>query len=790
MPAKKTKAPSDQPSSKKAGKKAAEGASKALLIVESPAKEKTIARYLGSKGYVVRSSYGHIRDLPERRLGVDEKKDFAPDYVVLPKAKKILSDIEALVGKSTRVYLATDQDREGESIAWHLVEALDIPPEKAARITFHEITPHAIAEALEHPRAIDERLVNAQQARRVLDRLVGYKLSPLLWKKISRGLSAGRVQSAALALLVEREREIRDFKPESYWGVKALLEKAGHPPFEADLVRWKGEKVESSKTFELFAEPYRVRVTILRAAASVEELKKALAGKEVRVLETERKETRRFPPPPFATSGLQQAASQRLGFTAKRTMMVAQSLYEGVDVGGEGAVGLITYMRTDSFSVATSAAQEAAQFLAKRFGPSYVPPKPPVYQQKSSLAQEAHEAIRPTSILREPALAKKHLTPDQARLYELIWNRFAASQMTPAVYDSIAAEMACGDAVFRASGRTLKFDGFLKAAEAAQEAEGEGEPDATSSEESQAPIPPLAQGDPLDLVEIKSQELSTSPPPHYNEASLIKTMEKHGIGRPSTYAPTISTLFERHYAQRQPKDRRILPTELGSLVIDKLKEHFPDVVSLAYTAKMEARLDSIAEGKEPWTRVVRDFYDPFSRALAEAARVMRDERVKPAPTDEKCPICGKPMLLRQSRFGKYLGCSDFPKCKGKIALDAQGKKLVAEETGEICDLCGKPLVYRQGRRGRFIACSGYPACKNSYTLDAAGNKIESSRPIPTSRRCEKCQSPFLLRLGKRGYFIACSGYPKCRNLKRLSREEGESLKAEFEASHPKPKPST
>ncbi len=769
-----------------AAKKPSQDSAKALLIVESPAKEKTIARYLGSKGYVVRSSYGHIRDLPERRLGVDEKNDFAPDYVILPKAKKILAEIETWVGKSSRVYLATDQDREGESIAWHLVEALDIPPEKAARITFHEITPQAIADALQHPRSIDERLVQAQQARRVLDRLVGYKLSPLLWKKISRGLSAGRVQSAALALLVEREREIKDFKPDNYWAVKAILEKTGHPPFEAELVRWKGEKVESSKTFELFAEPYRVRITILRTAESVSELKKEIAGKDIRVAATERKETRRFPSPPFATSGLQQAASHNLGFTAKRTMMVAQSLYEGVDLGEEGAVGLITYMRTDSFSVAASAAQEAAQYIARRFGPDYVPHKPPVYQQKSSLAQEAHEAIRPTSILREPGQVKRHLTPDQARLYGLIWNRFAASQMTPAVYDSLSVEISCGDAVFRASGRTLKFDGFLKAAEASQE--GDADLDAEPASAAEAPIPPLADGERLHLNELKAQEISTSPPPHYNEASLIKTMEKHGIGRPSTYAPTISTLFERHYAERQPKDRRILPTDLGGLVIDKLKEHFPDVTSLAYTAKMEDRLDSIAEGKEPWTRVVRDFYDPFSRALAEAARVMRDERVKPAPTDEKCPICGKPMLLRQSRFGKYLGCSDFPKCKGKISLDAQGKKIVAEETGDICDLCGKPLVYRTGRRGRFIACSGYPACKNSYTLDAEGKKIDSSRPIPTSRRCEKCQSPFLLRLGKRGYFIACSGYPKCRNLKRLGREEGEALKAEFEANRHKTTP--
>ena len=746
--------------------------SPALVVVESPTKQKTIARFLSPKEFVVKSSYGHVRDLPEKRLGVSVSADFGPEYVVLPKAKKIIAELSRVCADSPFVYLATDHDREGESIAWHLSEVLKLPSEKLRRITFHEITPDAIKEAIKNPRGVDEKLVAAQQARRVLDRLVGYQLSPLLWEKLGRGLSAGRVQSAALALVVERAREIKEFPQEDYWTVKAVLEKPGHPPFEAELEAWKGQKVSAERVFDLFAEPYRVRLTILRSPETAGEIESALSGGNFKVSSVERKETRRRPWPPFSTSSLQQAASTSLGFPSNKTMRVAQSLYEGVALGSKDAVGLITYMRTDSFSVAAPAAAEAADFIAKRWGPAYRPSQRPVYQTKARRAQEAHEAIRPTSVLREPEDIKQFLSPEQFKLYELIWRRFVASQMSEAVYDAMAADIACRDGVFHATGRSLRFDGFLKIyspSEAAEEPSPEN-----------AGLPPLEEGNSLNLVRLDLRKCQTSPPPHYNEASLIRIMEKHGIGRPSTYAPTLSTLFDRRYVERS-RDRKLLPTDLGILVASRLKEHFPDIVSLAYTAKIEERLDAVADGSEGWVPVVDDFYRPFSKELKEAAGTMKDERAKPTLSDEKCPLCGEPMLLRQSRFGKYLACSKFPKCRGKISLSREGTKLVAEKTGENCDLCGKPLVYRTGRRGRFIACSAYPACKNSYAIDESGNKIESSRPLPTSIKCEKCSSPMLLRTGRRGPFLACSGYPKCRNLKPVDKETEKKLRAEAEA---------
>ena len=753
-----------------------------LVVVESPAKERTIARFL--KGpYVVRSSYGHVRDLPLRKVGVVVEEGFVPQYVVLPRAKKVLSEFKTLAGRSPHVYLATDHDREGESIAWHIAELLSLSQEQIRRITFHEITPGAIQEAMASPRAIDQNLVQAQQARRVLDRLVGYKLSPLLWAKIQRGLSAGRVQSVAVRLLAERAREIRDFAAQTYWTLTAVLEKPGlEPAFEARLSAFNGEKIERTITLELFAEQYRVRTTSLGGREEVKTIEDSVLSGALRVVQIEKKEVRRRPSPPFSTSTLQQAASQRLGFAAERTMRVAQSLYEGLDLGHGEQVGLITYMRTDSFFISQAAAQEAARYVAQRFGPSYLPERPVAYQTKSLGAQEAHEAIRPTSVLRAPEEMRRHLNHDQARLYELIWKRFVASQMVEAVYDTVSVDVESsggdGKALFRCSGRSLKFDGFLRVqalGRASGEAEEEPQEDAPES------LPPLSEGDSLRLVGLKAEEHRSSPPPHYNEASLIRAMEKHGIGRPSTYAPTIKTIVDRGYVRRQPKDRRLIPSDLGILVTEKLKKHFPEVVSLTYTAEVEERLDEIAEGKQKWIEVLNDFYAPFVRALEVAGREMEVSKVEPKKSEEKCPLCGQPMLIRESRFGKYLSCSAFPRCKGKIQLTPEGQKVVPESTGEVCDLCGKPMVIRAGRKGRFLACSGYPACRNTFSLDAEGKKIEGSRPWPTSRRCQKCQSPFWLRAGKRGYFLACSGFPKCRNLKPVSREEGEGLRAEGEA---------
>ncbi|MEK7390081.1 MAG: type I DNA topoisomerase [Elusimicrobiota bacterium] len=772
----KAKAAPPAPSAAKPAKGARLGPS--LLVVESPAKERTISRFLKSE-FVVKSSFGHVRDLPVRKIGVNVDDNFAPQYVVLPRAKKILAEFKTLVSKAAYVYLATDHDREGESIAWHLVDMLRLKADQVRRITFHEITPGAIREAISQPRAIDENLVHAQQARRVIDRLVGYKLSPLLWAKIQSGLSAGRVQSVAVRLLAEREQEIKEFGSEPYWTLVASLVKNGQgQAFDAKLSIWKGEKVETTRTYDLFSEQYRVKATTLRGAEDVDAVSRQVQSGVFKVVAVEKKEVRRRPPPPFSTSTLQQAASQQMGFAAERTMRVAQSLYEGVDLGGKDPVGLITYMRTDSFSIAKTAADECAAYVKDAYGASYAPPTPPTYQTKSRGAQEAHEAIRPTSVLRTPDEVRRALNPDQIRLYELIWKRFVASQMIEAVYDTASADIENGEGLFHCTGRTLKSEGFLRVYRDAPKGEEEVEEEADNEE---GRLPALVVGDVLTLHELKPEEHRTSPPPYYNEASLIRAMEKHGIGRPSTYAPTIKTIVDRGYVRRNMKDRKLIPTELGMLVTSKLKKHFPDVVSLTYTADVEAQLDRIAEGTAAWAQVVKGFYSPFVAALDAATTDMEASRIEPKVSDELCPLCSTPMLIRESRFGKYLSCSTFPKCKGKIQLTPEGQKIVLETTGENCDLCGKAMVIRTGRKGRFMACSGYPECKNTFSIDADGKKIEGSRPLQTTRPCNKCQKHMWLRVGKRGFFLTCPGYPKCRNLKPVSKEEGERLRIEGES---------
>ncbi len=779
MPAakKKTKKKAAKKTKKKAVKKTTSKASGkisgALVIVESPAKQRTISRFL-KKGYTVTSSYGHVRDLPEKKLGVDEEKEFEPTYQLLTRTKKLLPDLKKLAKKSEYVYLATDHDREGESIAWHLGQILGVPGERFRRITFHEITPTAIQAALEEPRDIDMDLVHAQQARRVIDRLVGYKLSPLLWKKIRRGLSAGRVQSVAVRLLVERDAEIKAFETSQYWTLAAAFEKKGKKPaFEARLTRWKGEKVEVTKTHKLFSEDYRVKSTVFDSKKSIGVIEKAAAGGDCTVVKVERKEVRRRPTPPFITSTLQQAGSQKLGFAAERTMRIAQGLYEGIDTGADDPAGLITYMRTDSVNVAAVAQKEAREFIDSEFGKEFLPEKSPVYTGKVKGAQEAHEAIRPTSVKRTPESIKKSLTPEQFKLYSLIWKRFVASQMKEAVFDTVAADIQNGDALFHATGRTLKFEGFLKVLQDKQEDKQDDEEASGDSKDRR--LPELSEGDKVDLKDLISEEHTTSPPPSYNEASLIRALEKHGIGRPSTYAPTIKTIVDRGYVRRGIKDRRLTPSDLGILVIGQLNKHFAEQMDLGYTAAVEGQLDGVAEGNDRWQEVVGSFYDPFKKALTEAIETMEDCRVEPQQTDEDCPICSEKMLIRESRFGKYLSCSKFPKCKGKIQLDPDGKKVVPEETSEVCEIDDKPMVIRSGRKGRFLACSGYPGCKNTYSLDADGNKVEGSRPIVTAQPCNKCQSAMWMRLGKRGHFLACSGFPKCRNLKPLSKDNAQKF---------------
>ena len=759
---------------RKSGGKA--GGGDDLVIVESPAKQRTISRFL-KKGYVVTSSYGHVRDLPEKKLGVDEANDFEPTYVLLARTKKLLPELKQLARKAGFVYLATDHDREGESIAWHLVQLLGLEENRVRRITFHEITPQAIREALESPRTVDMNLVHAQQARRVIDRLVGYKLSPLLWKKIRRGLSAGRVQSVAVRLLVERDKEIKAFASEGYWTLQATFEKPGHPPiFDARLTQWKGQRVETTRTFNLFSEEYRIKATCFKTQESIEPVAKALASGKFEVVSVERKEARRRPAPPFITSTLQQAASQKLGFAAERTMRIAQNLYEGIDVGSDEPAGLITYMRTDSVAVAAIAQKEALDYVLGQYGREYAPATPPIYVTRVKGAQEAHEAIRPTSVNRTPESISKYLNPEQLKLYTLIWRRFLASQMTEAVFDTVAADIKNGDALFHATGRTLKFDGFLRVLTQEKSEESEEPKEDEAGEEGR--LPDLQAKDALKLENLMQEEHHTSPPPYYNEASLIRALERHGIGRPSTYAPTIKTIIDRGYVRRGIKDRRLTPSDLGILVIDKLNAHFPEQVGLDYTAQVEERLDNVAEGKGTWQAVVRGFYEPFAKSLSLAVETMTDSRVEPQQTQEPCPICGTKMLIRESRFGKYLSCGQFPKCKGKIQMDASGQKIVPQLTGEKCELCGKSMVIRTGRKGKFLACSGYPACKNTYSLDAEGKKMEGSRPMATARKCNKCSSPMWMRLGKRGHFLACSAFPRCRNLKPLSKEDAEALKLE------------
>ncbi|MFH1723531.1 MAG: type I DNA topoisomerase [Elusimicrobiota bacterium] len=774
---------------KKPSRRRTKGAARAnLLIVESPAKQRTISRFL-KKGFVVASSYGHVRDLPEKKLGVDEKKDFEPTYTLLARTKKLLPELKKLAKNAEYVYLATDHDREGESIAWHLVEILGLEPSKIRRITFHEITPQAITAALESPRDVDLSLVHAQQARRVIDRLVGYKLSPLLWRKIRRGLSAGRVQSVAVRLLVERDKEIAAFETEPFWTLSATFLKPDHPPqFEARLSEWKGQKVELSRTYQLFAEEYRVKTSIFKAEGDVEAVRQALAGGVYKVTRVERKEVRRRPAPPFITSTLQQAGSQQLGFAAERTMRIAQSLYEGADIGADEPTGLITYMRTDSVNVADAARQEAAAFVKSSYGDAYVPDKPPVYTSKVKGAQEAHEAIRPTSVHRTPDSVRKFLTPEQAKLYTLIWKRFLASQMKEALFDTISADISSGDAVFRAAGRTLKFDGFLRVLKDKAEEDGAEEDNGKDNGGEEKRLPDLEEGDAVEIEKLSPDGRKTSPPPYYNEGSLIRALEKHGIGRPSTYAPTIKTIVDRGYVRRGTKDRRLTPAELGTLVVERLNKHFAEQMSLSYTAHVEEQLDQVAEGSDRWQDVVGNFYGPFAKALALAQDKMEDSRVEPKESDETCPVCGAKMLIRESRFGKYLSCGNFPRCRGKMQLDGEGKKIVPEATDETCDLCDKPMVIRTGRKGKFLACSGYPKCKNTYSLDAQGRKIEGSRPIITSRKCNKCGSAMWMRLGKRGHFLACSGFPKCRNLKPLSKVDAETLKAEADAAKGKAVP--
>lgn len=682
-----------------------------LVIVESPAKAKTIGKFLGA-GYRVRASVGHIRDLPEKQMGVDIENNFRPHYVITPKKKEVVKELKELAENASEVYLATDPDREGEAIAWHLAAALDkaIANKPVHRVEFHEITRDAIERAFANPREINQQLVDAQQARRILDRIVGYTISPLLRKKINtKNLSAGRVQSVAVRLVVEREREIQAFVPVEYWSIEAELQKQitqspDHQTFRAKLIKI------GDKDFEC------------HTGEEARKLKEVLEQCAYTVLAVRRKDTLRNPAPPFITSTLQQEASRKLGFNTKRTMAVAQQLYEGINIG-EGSVGLITYMRTDSTNVAESAGKEAWAYIREKFGEEYLPKTPRVFKKKVTGAQEAHEAIRPTSVFREPEALKPYLDADQFKLYTLIWKRFIASQMASAVFDTTAVDIGANsrqspvasqqftehaprnttpEFLFRANGSILKFKGFL-----AVYTESKDEPSDEDDERNKI-LPPLAPQEPLDLLGIYPEQHFTEPPPRYTEATLIKALEEKGIGRPSTYAPILSTIQERGYIERMP-DRRLKPTDLGFIVNDLLVKHFPNEVDVGFTAQMEEKLDQIAEGEAEWVQVLRDFYAPFKQTLDRAANEMPNVTLEAEKTGEVCDKCGAPMVIKRGRFGKFLACSRYPECKNTRNLSASGGSV---NTGVQCPECQQgQIVEKKSKKGRlFYSCNRYPAC--------------------------------------------------------------------------------
>ncbi len=676
-----------------------------LVIVESPAKARTVGKFLGH-GYRVRASVGHIRDLPERQMGVDIERGFRPHYVITPKKKDVVKELKQDAQGAAEVFLATDPDREGEAISWHLRAALQdaLRDKPVHRVEFHEITRDAIDHAFANPREIDQQLVDAQQARRVLDRIVGYTISPLLRNKMhKRNLSAGRVQSVAVRLVVEREREIQAFVPVEYWSIEAELAKQYPPSSFEGLARqtFRAKLVKvGDKDFECHTGEEALK------------LKETLESCAYAVLDVRKKEVQRNPSPPFITSTLQQEASRKLGFNAKRTMAVAQQLYEGVTLGAEGSVGLITYMRTDSTNVAESARKEAWAYVKEKFGENYLPKTPRFYTKKVAGAQEAHEAIRPTSVYREPQAIKQYLDADQFKLYDLIWKRFLASQMASAIFDTTAVDIAANrppglvggrpDYLFRANGSILKFRGFL-----ALYTESHDEP--SEDDEGNRVLPPLAPGEPLDLLGLYPEQHFTQPPPRYTEASLIKALEEFGIGRPSTYAPILSTIQERGYIERMP-DRRLKPTDLGFIVNDLLVKYFPHEVDVRFTAQIEERFDQIAEGEADWVQVLTDFYAPFKQTLDRASAEMPDVTMPVETTNEMCDKCGSPMVVKIGRFGKFLACSTYPKCKNTRNLSASGG---SASTGVQCPECKQgEIVEKKSKRGKvFYSCNRYPACK-------------------------------------------------------------------------------
>ncbi|WP_223066763.1 type I DNA topoisomerase [Paenibacillus caui] len=679
-----------------------------LVIVESPAKAKTIGKYLGSK-FIVKASMGHVRDLPKSQIGVEIENDFNPKYITIRGKGSVLKELKDASKKVKKVYLAADPDREGEAIAWHLAHVLDLNEGESCRVVFNEITKQAVKDAFKSPRQINMDLVNAQQARRILDRLVGYKISPLLWKKVKKGLSAGRVQSVAVKIIMDRENEISEFVPEEYWSITASL-KTGDSVFEAKFHKFAGEKKE------------------LHSEADVQEVLKAIEGAEYTVGAVKEKERQRHPAPPFTTSSLQQEAARKLNFRAAKTMSVAQQLYEGVDLGKEGTVGLITYMRTDSTRIAESAQSEAKEFILEKYGNDFAPESPRQYSKKAANAQDAHEAIRPTSVSRDPESVKAFMSKDQFRLYKLIWERFMASQMASAVLDTMSVDIAAGEVTFRAVGSKIRFHGFMKVYV-------EGSDDSAASEDDKF-LPLLHEGDRLQKENIEPKQHFTQPPPRYTEARLVKTLEELGIGRPSTYAPTLETIQKRGYVAIEEK--KFVPTELGELVIEQMEQFFPEILDVEFTANMEGDLDHVEEGTEDWVRVLGEFYGSFEKRLEVAEEEMKEIEIEDEVSDEICEKCGKPMVYKLGRFGKFLACSGFPECRNT--------KPIVKEIGVTCPKCKEGhVVERRSKKGRvFYGCSRYPEC-DFVSWDK-----------PSAKLCPECGSLMVEKRSKQGVKLQCT----------------------------------
>ncbi|MCD4754281.1 MAG: type I DNA topoisomerase [Deltaproteobacteria bacterium] len=709
---------------------------KGLVIVESPTKVRTLKRYLG-KDFDIRASVGHVKDLPKKRLGVNVEDNFKPEYEIISGKNKIIKELKSAASKVDDIYLAPDPDREGEAIAWHIAEELQAKRGKARqfhRVMFHELTEQAIKKAIKSPEKLDRNKYESQQARRILDRLVGYKISPLLWSKVKRGLSAGRVQSVAVRIICDREREIQAFVPEEYWTVAAQLKGPNPPPFLAKVIALKGKKLS------------------IPDGEKAQEVVRDLKSADFRVKKVETKERKKYPSPPFITSTMQQEAARKHRFSAKKTMMLAQRLYEGVDLGDEGPVGLITYMRTDSIRVAKEAVKEARTLINGKFGKDFVPQRAPVYK-RGKMAQDAHEAIRPTSVTRTPEDVAPYLDKAALALYNLIWKRFIASQMSPAILDQTRVDIEAGLYLLRVVGTVVRFPGFtILYSETKDESQEKGR---NSSDKAKTELPVLAKDDPLKLLGIEPKQHFTQPPPRYSEASLIKTLEEEGIGRPSTYANILSTIQGKEYVRLEK--RYFYPSALGFVVTDLLVTHFPEILDSKFTAAMEKNLDGVEDGSNSWIKVLEKFYGPFSKSLNLAQEEMKSIKIKGVSTDIKCDKCGAPMVIKYGRSGEFLACSGYPECKNTkdFKRDEKGQIQIQDReirTDKICDRCGRPMVIKKGRFGEFLACSGYPECRNTKS-------ISTGIPCPEP----SCDGELFQRRSRSGKtFFGCSRYPKCK----------------------------